>query len=197
MANGMNLGVPVKAAVGALIGVLIIGAIPLGTTTLFDVDTESEWSSNEASQSNTAYTDGYLQFADGTATTASYTSNEFTFNQSGDVADRVQVTVDDIESANSVDVTVTGYDDSSSQTDTTTVTLEEGSNNVDVSGFADTTETVDVSFDLSRDAGDDTSPKVNAFVGESVDDDSIAQFKPLFQLMVIAGAALVVVRTMM
>jgi len=197
MANGMNLGVPVKAAVGALIGVLIIGAIPLGTTQLFSVDSQSEWSNNAASSSNTVYTDGYLQFDGDGDTSASYTSTEFTYNESGDVADRVQVTVEDLNSNNSVDVTVTGYDDSSTQTDTTTVTLEEGNNNVDVSGFADTTETVDVSFSVSRDAGTDTSPKVNAFTGESVDDESIAQFKPLFQLMVIAGAALVVVRTMM
>lgn len=191
-----NLGKPVKAAVSALIGVLIISSISLGTVSLFDVDTQSEWSSAVSSSSNVDYADGYLQFQADTATSGSFTSVDYTWNQSGDTVDRVVVEVDDLNSNNSVDVTVNAKEGGTVQT-SETVTLEEGRNVVDVSSFADTTDNVSVEFSLSRDAGSDTSPKVDSYVGEHVANESIADLKPVFQLLVIAGAALVVVRTMM
>lgn len=194
MAN-QNVGHALKAAVVAILGAVLVGSITLGATALFEVDTQSEWSSNEASQSNTVYTDGYLQFdADGD-TSASYTSQQYTYNQSGDVLDRVQVQADDINSNNSVDVTVTGYDDTDTQTDTITVTLENGENTVDVSGFADTTSYVEVSYSLSRDAGTDTSPTVNNYAGETVTDESLVNLQPVLQLIVIAVGILVIIRS--
>lgn len=189
MADSLTSNKAVNAGIALILGVVML-SVAVGISdstnyeTLVSVDTEDEWTDDSTSDTGVNYDDGYLQLDD------SETSGDHTGTKYAEAdTEYVNVEAYDLDDG-SVDVTVTGYDDSDSETDTEDVTLsEEGEERIDVSDFSSDTEEYEVQYDLSRDSTDDTTPRVDAYsLEEGVDGitDWVEYLFAIFALLLVA-----------
>lgn len=120
-------------------------------------------SAQESSISGAEYQNGTLQLTDAT-TSGTWTS----VNHSIENATELHSYVAQLDSNNSVSVTVTGYDDSGTETGTASATYdssESGLQSLDLSSLGDSTSQVEVQYDLSRDSTSDEKPQLTAYEG--------------------------------
>lgn len=156
----------------AVIIAFIAFNVASGQTAIVDydvVDTASEWSTAESSSTNVVFTDGFLQL-DGTTTSGDYTSTNYEIGSNN----LTQVVVrSDLAENNSANATLQ-YKNSTGDVQTTEVVeLTGGSQDLDLNTSYNQ---VSVKYDLQRDAGSDTSPKVDYYKVKQESDDTIALF---------------------
>lgn len=117
----------------------------------------------EQTSTNISYdNESHALLADGetSGTWTSVKENVSSYNET-----KLDVYVQELNSNNSADATVTGYDSSGTQTGSKTVTLAEGKNAVDLeSGLGDPAE-VELQVSLDRDATSDSSPELTGYEG--------------------------------
>lgn len=167
------------AVIFSVIIAFIAFSVASGQTAIVDydvVDTATDWSNAASSSSNVEFTDGFLQLS-GTNTSGNYQSNNYDIGANN----LTQIVIRaDLAANNSANATVQ-YKNSTGDTQTTEVVeLSEGSQDVDLN---DSYDQVAVKYDLQRDAGSDTTPKVDYYKVKQESSDTIA----LFLLKIVAA----------
>lgn len=172
----------------AVIIAFIAFNVASGQTAIVDydvVDTDSEWSAAASSSTNVVFTDGFLQL-DGTTTSGDYTSVNYEIGANN----LTQVVVrSDLAANNSANATLQYKNSSGTVQTTEVVELTGGSQDLDLNTSYNQ---FSVKYDLQRDSGSDTSPKVDYYKVKQESDDTIALFilklvAALFALGVMGG----------
>lgn len=175
------------AVIFAVVMAFIAFSVTDGQTALVNhkvVDTESDWTSAELSSNNVDFTDGFLQLA-GSNTSGSFTS----VNYDADGENITELVVNaDLGANNSANATVQYKNSSGDIQSSETVELVDGSQDIELNSSYDQ---VNVKYDLARESGSDTTPKVDYYKVKQESSDTLALFllkmvAALFALGVVA-----------